>query len=57
MESFLKEFKESRLGQYLIYGLIYVIFWKFAGFEVTVITIGSTILGEIHYQFNQRGKS
>jgi hypothetical protein len=56
MKSFLKGFKESRLGQYLIYGLIYVIFWKFAGFEVTVIIIGSTILGEIHYRFNQRSK-
>lgn len=57
MKSFLKEFKESRLGQYLIYGLIYVTFWEFAGFEVTVIIIGSTIIGEIHYQYNQRGKS
>ena len=57
MKTFWKEFKESRLGQYLTYGLIHVTFWKFAGFEVTVIIIGSTILGEIHYQFNQRGKS
>ena len=57
MKTIWKEFKESRLYQYLAYGLIYVTFWKFAGFEVTVIIIGSTILGEIHYQFNQRGKS
>jgi len=55
MKTFWKEFKESRLGQYLAYGLIYTTFWKFAGFEVTVIIIGSTILGEIHYQFKKRG--
>jgi len=55
MKSFLKEFKESRLGQYLVYGLIYITFWKFAGFEVTVIIISSTILGELHYQFKKRG--
>ena len=54
MKSFWKEFKESRLGQYLAYGLIYVTFWKFAGFEGTVIIMGSTILGEIHYQFKKR---
>ena len=54
MKSFWKEFKDSRLGQYLGYGLIYIVFWEFAGFEVTVIMIGSTILGEIHYQFKKR---
>ena len=37
MKSFWKEFKDSRLGQYLAYGLIYIVFWKFAGFEFTVI--------------------
>lgn len=54
MKSFWKEFKDSRLGQYLGYGLIYMVFWKLAGFEVTVIIIGATILGEIHYQFKKR---
>lgn len=57
MKTIWKDFKESRLYEYLSYGLIYVTFWKFVGFEVAVIIIGSTILGEIHYQFKQRGKS
>ena len=55
MKSIWKEFKDSKLYQYLAYGLIYVTFWKFAGFEVTVIIIGSTILAEIHYQFKKCG--
>lgn len=57
MKSFFKEFYDSRLGKYLAYGLIYVMFWKFAGFEVTVIIIGATILGELDYQFRNRSKS
>lgn len=57
MKKLWQDFIKSRLCEYLSYGLIYVTFWKIAGFEVTVIIIGSTILGEIHYQFKQRGKS
>lgn len=57
MKTFWNGFKKSRLYQYLIYGFLYLMFWEFVGFELTVITIMSTILGEIHYQFNERGKS
>lgn len=57
MKSFFKELYDSRLGKYLSYCLIYVLMWKFFGFEVTIVTIGGTILGELDYQFRQRSKS
>lgn len=57
MKTFWNGFKKSRLYQYLIYGFLYLMFWEFLGFELTVITIMSTVLGEIHYQFKERGKS
>jgi len=47
----MKEFYNSRVGQYVIYGLTYLVFWKLAGFEFTVIIVLTTILGEIHYQY------
>lgn len=54
MKSFFKDIYDSRLGKYLAYGILYVLFWKFVGFEIIVIIIGSTILGELDYQFKNR---
>lgn len=43
-------FYKSRLGQYLIYGMTYFIWWKIAGFEFSILMCVSSILGEIHFQ-------
>jgi hypothetical protein len=43
-------FYNSRIGQYLTCGLLYFVWWKFAGFEFAVIICLSTILGEIYFQ-------
>jgi hypothetical protein len=41
----------TRLGKYLIYGSFYILMWKLAGFEFTMIVMGCTILGELDYLF------
>ncbi len=50
MKKLWNEFYTSRLGQYLTYGIIYLIFWKIIGFELVVILCLTTILGELHFQ-------
>ena len=56
MKSFFKEFYDSRLGKYLSYCLIYILMWKIFGFEITIVNIGGMILGELDYQFRNRGR-
>lgn len=56
MKTFFKEFYDSRLGKYLSYGLINLIFWKIGGFELAMIIIVSIIIGELDYQFRNRIK-
>ncbi len=46
----MKTLYNNRITQYVIYGFLYMIIWKFAGFEISVLLCLSTILGEIHYQ-------
>lgn len=46
----MKSFYNSRVGIYLIFSAIYLLFWKISGFELTLIVLGSTILGELHFQ-------
>lgn len=50
MIKFINELFKSRLWQYLFYALIYFIWWKIAGFELTSIVLMATILGELTYQ-------
>lgn len=47
---------KTRIGLYLLYVITYGLFWKIAGFEFTVIIILTTILGEIHYQYDNPKK-
>lgn len=51
MKLFFKELYNSRLGKYILYFLIYSLLWKLTNFELTIITIGGTIIGELDYQF------
>lgn len=51
MKNLWSKFYNSRIGQYLIYGITYLIWWKLAGFEFMVIICLTTILGEIHFQY------
>lgn len=53
----MKEFYDSRLGKYLINLVLYYLGYKIFGFEITMIIIGGTILGELDYQFKNRNKS
>jgi len=39
----------GRVGIIVLYGIIYSLFWKFAGFEMTVIIMGATIIGTQSY--------
>ena len=50
MKNLWSKFYNSRVGQYVIYGITYLVWWKLAGFEFTVIICLTTILGEIHFQ-------
>ena len=52
----MKNFTKTRLGQYVIYGTLYLVISKIAGFEFTVIIVLTTILGEIHYQYDNPKK-
>ena len=38
------------LGQYIVYGLLYLVFYHLLGFELTVICGIGNVLGELHYQ-------
>lgn len=38
-----------RTALYLTYGFLYVMFWHFVGFELTVIMCLATIIGEQHF--------
>jgi len=49
-KNFLSKLYETRLGKYLIYGVMYTLFWKIASFEFAVIIALSQIVGEHHYQ-------
>ena len=51
---FWKEFYNSRLGQYLFYGILYLSLWAFAGFELATLMCLTTILGEIQFQYMNR---
>jgi len=46
----------SRLTIYLLYGLVYILFWKIAGFEITIIIMGAIVTGELDYQFRNQNK-
>jgi len=49
MKKTFNDFYNSRVGQYLIYGFIYVAFWKLFGFEFAIIMCTTVILGEMHF--------
>lgn len=40
----------TRVGQYIVYGLLYLVFYHLLGFELTVICGIGNVLGELHYQ-------
>lgn len=50
MKKILKEFFESRVGKYVIYGSMYLTLSFFCGFEFTVIMMSATIIGELDFQ-------
>ena len=50
MKTLWSKFYNSRIGQYVIYGITYLVWWKLAGFEFAVIICLTTILGEMHFQ-------
>jgi hypothetical protein len=54
MKKILNQYYNTRLGKFILYGFIYVIFWKIAGFELTMIIIGSTILAELDFQYKNK---
>jgi hypothetical protein len=56
MKNLFNELYNSRLAQYIMYGVVYMSLKKFAGFEFTVIICLTTILGEISYQYKNRNK-
>lgn len=41
---------ETRLVQYLIYGLLYMVFWKLFGFEFTMVVAVGFIAAESDYK-------
>ncbi len=45
------EIKKTRVYLYVVFGVTYFIIYKILGFEYTTILILTTILGEIHHQF------
>lgn len=53
----LKEFFGSRLGLCLIYGLLYFLSYELVGFEITMLIIGATILGNLDYNDKKNDKS
>jgi len=39
----------TRVGQYIMFGLLYLVLYHFIGFELTVIFGIGTILGELQF--------
>jgi hypothetical protein len=50
MKEFWKELSNSRLVQYLIYGLVNIFWWYIVGFEFAILMAVGIIMGEICYQ-------
>lgn len=46
----MKEIYNTRVGQYVTFGLIYMIIWKLGGFEFAVVIALGTILGELNFK-------
>ena len=53
MKNIWKEFKKSRLAQYLLYGILIITFKHIFGFEFTILISLAFIIGELHYQENK----
>jgi hypothetical protein len=51
MKNLWNNFYNSRVGQYLIYGIMYITLMQLVGFELAAIMCLTTILGEIHFQY------
>jgi hypothetical protein len=50
MRKIWKDLYNSRVGQYLTFMFIFLIFYKIFGFELSVILFLSIIIGEMHYK-------
>lgn len=44
----------TRVGQYIIYGLLYLVLYHLLGFELTVIFGIGTIIGELHFMQKEK---
>lgn len=48
------KFYNSRVGKYVVYGLVNLFFWEIFGFQFAVIMALSIIIGEIHFKDNEK---
>lgn len=46
----------TRVGQYIIYCLLYFVIYKFIGFEMFVVFSLAIIIGELHFLGKQNTK-